>query len=423
MTAPRSSPKTDPTLWEEGEFPRHSDIGPCATHGYPVEKKRDNRAIGLSSKEMRIFTPFRISSLVLRNRIVMPAMGTGFAKRDGSITEKLINYYRARARGGVGLIIVEETAVEARGLGYGYQLRIYEDSHLDGLGELARAVHDEGAKVFIQLAHAGRQTLPAVIKDTPVAPSPVPCLKFKHTPRELSIREIKDIEGAFVAGADKAKALGFDGVELHAAHGYLLCEFLSPLSNHRKDEYGGDLENRTRILINIIEGIKRRVGDDFPIFVKISADEYYEGGLRPQESLEIGRLLERAGVSAITVSAGNYGSFDWVVQPVQKEPGCLVHLAEAFKRELNIPVIAVGRINEPSLAEKILEEKKADLIAMGRALIADPYLLRKVQEGKANEINKCLADNQCINTLFERGREITCSVNGDLGTEKELHFR
>lgn len=352
----------------------------------------------------------------------MPAMGTGFADRDGTVTEKLVNYYRARARGGVGLIITEVVAVEPLGLGFGCQLRIYEDSCLDGLRDLSRAIHEEGAKVFLQLAHGGRQVLPIVIKNQPVAPSPIPCLRSNEMPRELSIEEIQALEKTYIISAKRVRDSGYDGVEIHAAHGYLLCEFLSPLSNQRKDLYGGDTFNRARILVNIIEGIKKKVGDEFPIFVKISADEYYKGELTIEESLKIGRILEGAGTWALTISAGNYGSFDWVIQPAEKEPGCLVHLAEAFKSEVNIPIIAVGRINEPSLAEKIIDENKADLIAMGRALIADPYLPRKAEDGEMSEINKCIGDNACINKLFDRGKDIVCTVNKDLGTEKELYF-
>jgi len=369
---------------------------------------------------VKLLTPFEIFSLKFKNRIIMPSMGTGFANRDGTITDKLINYYRARARGGVGLIILEETAVEPIGIGYGNQLRIYEDSCLDGFKRLAETIHDEGAKVFIQLAHAGRQTLSALIKDQPVAPSPIPCLKFKEMPRELIIEEIQEIERAFARGAEKARDLGYDGVELHAAHGYLLCEFLSPLSNKRRDIYGGDITNRTRIVVDIIEGIRKCVGSDFPIFIKISADEFYKGGITIKESLKMGKILEESGAWAITTSAGNYDSFDWVVQPAEKEPGCLVPLATAIKREVHIPVIAVGRIINPSLAERILSENKADLIAMGRALIADPYLPRKVKDRRIGEINKCIADNACIEILFKRGKNIVCTVNKDLGTEKEL---
>jgi len=372
---------------------------------------------------MEILSPYNVSSLALKNRLIMPAMGTGFANRDGTITDKLTNYYRARARGGVGLIILEEAAVQPVGLGYGYQLRIYEESCLDGLKRLAEAIHDEGAKVFLQLAHSGRQTLRAVIKTQPVGPSPIPCLKFKETPRELTANEAQDIEEAFITGAARARRLGYDGVEIHAAHGYLLCEFLSPISNVREDQYGGGIENRTRILVNIIHGIQERVGSDFPIFVKISADEYCEGGLTIQESLKIGKILEDSGVWAITPSAGNYGTFDWVVQPADKKPGCLVHLAESFKRRMQIPIIAVGRINEPLLAEEILNKDKADLIAIGRALIADPYFPLKVENGEIGQMNTCIADNACINTLFKKGRDMVCTVNKVLGTEKELDYQ
>ena len=371
---------------------------------------------------MDIFTSFKILSLILKNRFIMPAMGTGFAGRDGAITNRLVNYYKARSKGGVGLIIVEEAAVQSIGLGYGHQLRIYEDSDLDGFKKLAEAIHHEGAKVFMQLAHAGRQTLRAVIKAQPVGPSPIPCLKFKETPRELTISEIREIEDAFISGALKARDLGYDGVEIHAAHGYLLCEFLSPISNVRKDKYGGSTDNRTRILVNIIQGIRKKVEPGFPIFIKISADEYCEGGITIEESLKIGKILEDSGAWAITPSAGNYGTFDWVVQPAEKEPGCLVHLAEVFKREVHIPVIAVGRINEPYLAERIVKEDKADLIAVGRALIADPYFPRKVEDGRMSEIYKCIADNACINMLFKRGRDMVCTVNENLGTEKELDY-
>lgn len=371
---------------------------------------------------MKLLSPVEISRLKLKNRIVMPAMATGFANKDGTVTKKLIDYYTARARGGVGLIVTGEMAVQSVGLGYGYQLRIYEDSCLDGLGQLAKAIQDEGAKVFMQLAHAGRQTLKVVIHQQPVAPSPIPCLKFNETPRELGIEEIKEVESAFIEGAERAKNLGYDGVEIHSAHGYLLCEFLSPLSNKRSDKYGGNTENRTRILVNIIEGIHSRVGKDFPILVKISADEYCDGGITIKESLKIGKILEESGIWGLVVSAGNYGTFDWVVQPADKGPGCLLHLAEDFKRELQIPIMAVGRIYEPVLAEKILNEGNADLVAMGRALIADPYLPRKIMDGRIEDIDECVADNACIKALFKRGKNMVCTVNKDLATENELQY-
>jgi 2,4-dienoyl-CoA reductase-like NADH-dependent reductase (Old Yellow Enzyme family)/thioredoxin reductase len=377
---------------------------------------------------MKLFDPIRIGSMELKNRIVMPAMVTNFASDTGAVTERLVNYHIARAKGMVGLIIVEATCVESLlGRLVVNELRVDSDKFLPGLAELAEAVHLHGAKIALQIHHAGRQTtLEATEGRTPVSPSDVPYIDMYTSPgsiiaqpRSLRKEEITELVEKFGEGARRAKTAGFDAVEIHGAHGYLIGQFLSPYTNRRNDAYGGSFEGRMRFALEVIERVREKVGSDYPLSFRISADEFIEGGITLELARRIAGKLEEAGVNIIHVSGSTGDSAQPIVAPMASPRGYLVHLAAGVKEVVGIPVITVGRINDPELAEKILEEGKADLIAMGRGLIADPQLPLKAMEGRFDEIRKCIACNYGCSRRLSLGLQITCNINSEVGKEKE----
>jgi len=367
----------------------------------------------------RVFEPIKIGTLELKNRLVMAPMVTQYTRSDGTVSDRLVEYYARRARGGVGLVIVEMAAVEKGGIAFPNQLRIDEEKYWEGLKILASRIHEEGARAALQIHHAGRQSSTRASGRRPVAPSPIACPLIGEQPEALSRDGIEALVIRFAEAAGKTKELGFDAVEVHGAHGYLICQFLSPLTNRRQDEYGGTLQGRSRFGMEILRSIRERVGSEFPVFFRLSAEEHVEGGLTLEETPAIARLLEEAGADAIHVSAGCYQAFEWVVQPMSLPRGCLADPAHLIKQGVNVPVVVVGRINDVGLAEAILEGKKADLIAMGRPLIADPDLPQKAAEGREGEIRRCLACNECIGEIFYRAHPLVCSVNAEVGRERD----
>ncbi|WP_186575971.1 oxidoreductase [Aquibacillus kalidii] len=365
-----------------------------------------------------IFTESKIGGLTIKNRIVMPGMSTNLASSDGAITDSLIRYYEERAKGGTGLIITEFTTIDfAYGKGAKNQLRIDEDRFVSGFGRLAKAIHIHGAKLFVQLHHAGRESNSALIEGKQiVAPSAVVCKAVGELPRELTTSEVKEIIQKFILGALRCKQAGVDGVELHGAHGYLINQFLSPSTNLRTDQYGGSFENRMRFLKEIVEGIKLYCGTDFPIIVRLSIDEFDDGGITIQLSKRISKYLEMIGVDGLHASAGNYNSFDKIIESPLFEQGWRVYLAEAIKNEVNIPVIAVGNIREPKFVESILAEDKADFVAIGRGHIADPEWSKKVFERREKEIRMCIS---CLHCVYS-STTVECSINVQAGHELEF---
>jgi len=372
---------------------------------------------------LSLFQPLKIRSMELKNRIVMAPMFTHFTNADGTVSDRMLEYYARRARGGVGLVIVEMAAVEKGGIALSNELRIDEEKYWGGLKTLASRIQAEGAKAALQIHHAGRQSRFRVLGRRPVAPSPISSPLIGEETEELSVEGIQTLVGKFAEAAGRAKELGFDAVEVHGAHGYLVCQFLSPRSNQRQDQYGGNLQERSRFATEILKSIRERVGPGFPVLFRFSAEEHVEGGLTLEDAPAIARLAEEAGADAVHVSAGCYEAFEWVVQPMSLPRGCLVEAASRVKQSVKIPVVAVGRINDVRLATAILEEKRADLIAMGRPLIADPDLPRKALEGREGEIRKCLACNECIGEIFFRGHPLVCSVNAEVGRERDWDER
>lgn len=360
-----------------------------------------------------LLAPGRIGSLELRCRVVQPAMETNLGTKDGRVTDRLIDYYAARAAGGVGLIIVENTSVHPTGRVTPGMLRIETDEDGAAFAPLAARVQAEGSKLFVQLSHAGRQTLTEFAGEQPWAPSPIPCPIMKDPPRAMEEADIRTLIDAFVQGAVRAQRAGADGVELHAAHGYLLCGFLSPYSNQRNDAWGGDVARRCAFPVAVVRGIKDACGAGFPVSVRISADEYVDGGIEVDEAVEIARRLVDAGADVLHVSACNYESMFWNIPTYFLPEAPFVPLAARIKAAVDVPVISVGRLHRPKVAARALVQGAADFVSIGRGLIAAPDLVNQVRAGGAGR--PCLACNRCIASI--NGAMLECTVNPDVGFE------
>lgn len=368
-----------------------------------------------------LLSPGQIGKLRLKNRVVMPAIGTSLATSTGEASDTIIGYYEARAKGGCGLIITEITRIDNEtGIGEINQLSVTDSYQVQRLEKLTRTIHRYGTKIFLQLHHPGRQVSSRVLGGRQiVAPSAVTCKTIGELPRPLEIAEIEDMVKKFVKGAKLAQMGGADGVELHAAHGYLLCQFLSPATNKRTDKYGGNFENRHRMLTEIIVGIKHICGPHFPISVRIDGDEFVEGGITLDEAVKTARYLESIGVNAINVSCGSYESANTIIEPYSYKQGWKRHLAQAVKQNVKIPVIAVDAIKTPAFAESLLQEGNCDFVGLGRAQLADPDFVNKAACGKEKDIRPCIGCIHCIESLLT-GYTLRCAVNPKLGYEKEF---
>jgi 2,4-dienoyl-CoA reductase-like NADH-dependent reductase (Old Yellow Enzyme family)/thioredoxin reductase len=343
-------------------------------------------------------------------------MCTDYATIGGAVTDRLICYYTARARGGVGLINVEFAYVHPAGKVFEHMLGVYDDKLISGLKKLTDSVHQGGAKIILQIAHGGRRGHSDITGSTPVAPSPIPRLNGE-TPRELSPAEIEDLIQAFILAAGRAKKAGFDGVMIHMAHAYLLQQFLSPFSNVRTDRYGGDLGGRARFPLEIVKGVRKELGDDYPLTCRLCGDEFLKGGFDLAQSIQVAKMLQANGVNAIEVSAGAHETGQVITAPPYYPVGFLAPLSEAIKKEVTIPVGIVGRIHTPEVAEQLLEQGKADLIAVGRGLIADPEWPKKAQEGRSETIRPCISCNQGCSDRMYFQKDISCTVNPAVGRE------
>jgi 2,4-dienoyl-CoA reductase-like NADH-dependent reductase (Old Yellow Enzyme family)/thioredoxin reductase len=362
-----------------------------------------------------IFKPGRIGSMTLRNRLVLPAMGTNLGTEEGYVTDRLINYHRVRAKGGVGLSITELVCVDPpKGKVSSRQLCIDDDRFILGLRELARAIQQGGARAAIQLHHTGAATRADIIGTQPVAPSPIRRAPVFDVPRELTVEEIRYLVSRFATAARRAKEAEFDGIEIHAAHSYLLQQFLSRTFNHRQDEYGGCLENRARFLLEIIRAIRSSVGRDYPLWCRINGEEI-GGGITIEEAKEVARMAEEAGVDAINVSGAPS------VRPPFAPRGWALPLAQEIKKVVNVPVIVVGRLTM-ELGEEALRQGKADFIALGRPLIVDPDLPTKVATHQEEDVRPCIECNLCLEEYAMAGRETECSVNSAVGREAEYRI-
>jgi 2,4-dienoyl-CoA reductase-like NADH-dependent reductase (Old Yellow Enzyme family)/thioredoxin reductase len=368
-----------------------------------------------------LFSSYRIKNCEFKNRIVMPGLASFLIEDDGYITDAAIEHYRLRAAGGPAMVIVEACAVSPEGIVSPHQARIYDDRFVERLSKIAKVMKAEGAVPAIQIHHGGRQTSAKVIKQKPLAPSPLPCPVIRGDVEPLTINGIQELVLKFGHAAKRALDAGFELIEIHGAHGYLINQFLSGFSNIRKDEYGGDVTGRTRFAKEIVQEVRKYLPDDFPLSFKISAQEFVPDGLTVDESIEILKILVQAGVDVVQVSAGNDATPEWICQPMFMEKACLLDSAEKVKEALGIPIMAVGRINDPVIADKIIEQGKADLVCIGRGLLADPEMPNKAKEGRLDDIRTCIACNTCMESIFRRGR-VECLVNPMLGREKEMAF-
>jgi len=369
---------------------------------------------------VKLFEPGRIGKLSIKNRIVMASMmlsGGALVEPDGRLSQQAIDYYVARAKGGVGLIITGST-LPNRGIN-SPQLETFpclvmadKPMYIARLNQLVEAVHDYGVKIAIQFGLAFPPD---------VAPSAGPSFFDPSImARAFTVEEIEEMVKAYGVATEIARTAGFDAIELNAHEGHNIDRFQSVIFNRRTDKYGGDSERRTTFALEVIEEVKRAAGADIPILYKYGLTHYFDGGREVEEGLEIARRLEAAGIAAITVDAGIIPkTMHWVFPPTTKPPGCNVDKAEMVKRMVNIPVMAIGKLGYPNLAEKVLQEGKADFIALGRTLLADPDWPIKVKEGRPEDIRPCIGCNECMSRLGV-GKYLSCAVNPTTGIEREL---
>lgn len=369
-----------------------------------------------------LLSSLKIGNLEIKNRMAMPAMVSCYCDSKGMPTEQYIAYLEARAKGGFGLIITEDYAVDPDGRGF-WCAGLWDDAQIKPHSELTKRVHTAGAKIFAQIYHCGRQTSSNIIGKQPVSASSLACPAMGEIPHVLTVSEVKKIIGQFGDTAHRAQLAGFDGVEIHGAHGYLIAQFMSDYANKRTDCYGGSLNNRLKFPLEIIADIQKKCGVDYPVSFRISADEYVCGGRHLEETKVICQKLEAAGVDLLHITAGTYEVAWAIIPPLYTAKGWIVDLAEAVKKVVSIPVQIVGRINDPELAETILESGKADLISMGRAALADSELPNKYALGRENEIRHCIGCNQgCVGVLFQN-KPIRCLVNPQLGFEASYEVK
>ncbi len=366
-----------------------------------------------------LFSPVTINAMTLKNRAVMPPMGTGYGNADGTASERLVQYLARRARGGAGLIITEICAPDPRGKGFPNELGAWSDALIPSLARIAAAVHREGAKVALQLHHAGRETFAAAAGGLPEAPSAIPSAILGQPCEAMSLARIADLIAAFARAAAWAKEAGFDAVELHGAHGYLLNQFLSPFSNRREDAYGGSEENRSRFVLEILQAVREAVGPAFPVLIRISADELIRGGYDLDFTRRLAPKLVAAGADAIHVSVGVYSTpGNLSIASMDTAPGFNLFRARAIREAAGVPVIGVGRIQRPEDADRAIAAGDADLISFGRQHLADPDFIRKTLAGREEDIRWCVACNQgCIERLSFEMRSTTCTFNPECGQE------
>ncbi|MBR0784730.1 FAD-dependent oxidoreductase [Bradyrhizobium iriomotense] len=379
--------------------------------------------IALSSSSS-LFAPGKIGRLEVPNRIVFAATSSELADTEGFVGDDVAEYYAERARGGAGLIIVEATYVEQEGKRLRHNAMLHDDRFIPGMRKIVEAIHAAGAKAALQLNHGGRESIPEVCGSQPLAPSPR-ASEFTGVgeavvPKELKIQEIDRIVERFGDAALRAKNAGYDAIELHGAHGYLISQFLSPESNRREDEYGGTPENRARFCVRIIRALKARLGRKFPIIVRMNGSDHFKRGLEIDDAIIVAQLFEAAGADSVSVSGGVHSSRPYMVVPgMSVERGCYVDYASAVRRSVSIATMVVGRINTPALAEEILDRGHADFVCLSRALIADPYFPTKAKSGHADRIAPCIACNECIATIH-RHKGLACTVNPIVSRELEL---
>lgn len=371
-----------------------------------------------------LFSPITINNRQLRNRCIVPAMVMNLCEEDGSCTERFAAYHEAKAKGGFAMIITEDFAItNVAGKGHQYIGGLWKDEHIPGFKEYTDRLHKWGALSIVQLHHPGRQ-IGVIDADTPWAPSAIPCpFSPDMMPHEMTQAEIKLVVKQFGQAAARAKAAGFDGCELHGAHGYLIEEFMSPYSNKRTDEYGGDLCNRMRFALEIIHEVREQTGPDFIIGYKLSSDEWVSGGLTIEDTKAYVPFLEEAGVDYFGVSVGVYRSGDQIIPSMYTEHGWIANNAKEVKSVASVPVYAIGRINDTRVANAIIKSGKADMVAMGRQSIADPETPNKAKAGCFTDIRTCVGCLHGCDANVNLEKSGTCELNPIIGHESEAEYQ
>src|SRR5215472_5973880 len=373
-----------------------------------------------------LLSPGRIGGVAIKNRIVMPPMTTRLADAEGHVTEETIAYYMARVRGGVGLVTVEMASPTRAGRHRRNELGIFDDRFLPGLTRLVQEIHAGGAKASIQLGHGGGHTRIDICGETPLAPSAIPHPVFEITdetivPKEMTLDDIRATVAGFAAAARRAEQAGFDCVEIHAAHGYLISQFLTPFENRRTDEYGGTLANRARFGLEVLRAAKAAV--KIPVIFRVSVDDFFPAGLPEHEGIAVAVLAAEAGADALHIAAGHYRSLPSaarMIPPMEYPDATFLAYAAQVKAKVDVPVIAVGRLGDPTTAADAVASQKADFVALGRTLIADPDWVAKL--ARAAPIRRCLACNTCVNEM-RGGAPLRCVVNGAAGRERQFAAR
>jgi 2,4-dienoyl-CoA reductase-like NADH-dependent reductase (Old Yellow Enzyme family)/thioredoxin reductase len=372
-----------------------------------------------------IFKPGKIGTMELKNRLIVPAMETEYSQ-DGTINQRITDYWLARARGGWALLTMEVAAVSPEGKGFPNSLTLFNDSCIPMYRKLTDEVHKADAKIAIQLHHAGRQTISAFIGgERIVAPSAIAHPLYGEVPRELTTEECWRIISDYGDAAVRAKKAGFDTVEVHAGHGYLPVQFMSPNVNRRVDEFGGDLEGRTKFAVEIIKNIKEKCGADYPVMIRISSEEHLDDGLTLEDNIFIAQMLEEAGADALNISNGAALSAQYISGCMALRSGYNLGNSAAIRRAVEIPVIAVGKLNEPYIMNDTLAKGDVDFIAVGRGSIADPGMPNKLAEGRIDEITPCISCNQKCLPVPGVPNELgmSCLANPFVGREKEMVIR
>ncbi len=359
----------------------------------------------------KVFETTAINGMKLANRFVRSATWEGMAGDDGSVTPALIDLMARLAEGRVGLIISSHAYIRQEGQAGPKQLGVYKDALIDGLRKMTRAVHDQGGRMVLQIAHSGCLANPKLTGHPPMAPSIVEGVS-KFPLQELTLQDIQELIDAFGLSAQRAKEAGFDGVQIHSAHGYLMNQFISPLFNKRTDGYGGSVENRARVIREVLKKIRSVVGVDFPVLVKLNSEDHLEGGLHLEDSLKIGAWLQEDGIDAIELSGGTLRSGSLSPSRVgittEEKEAYFLDAAKAFKEKLEVPLILVGGMRSFPVAERIIDQGYADYISMSRPFIREPNLIKRWQSGDLGKAT-CLSDNQCFGPAMA-GEGIYCVV-------------
>ncbi len=362
-----------------------------------------------------LFSPIQIGNMTSKNRLLMSAMSINFGvDKNCCVTDQLTEYFVERAKGGVGMMLVGGGGIHPNGQELPDLPQVFNDDCIPPFIEMVKKVKKYDTLFGIQLMHGGRQSyLPEK-----VAPSAIPApAVVKGTVRALETHEVKELVSCFGDSARRCRESGFDFIEIHSAHGYLINQFLSPNSNIREDQYGGSFENRTRFLLETIEDIKTKAGHNFPIGIRINGNDYIKNGWELKDTVRIAPLLEKAGVAYLHISGGVYGSTELTIPSMYTPHGCFVHLAEEVKKHVSIPVITVGRIKYPDMADQIIKQGKADIVAMGRSFLADPQYAKKAKDGNARQIRPCIGCCLgCIHAVLAR-EPGSCVANPEVGRE------